>query len=149
MATTGHELGLLGIAAFLERHPGIVPEALAWLHFGASIGAKHDPSPRLSASDTQLQQLAQQALEGAGMGPVPPTPNGTVAGAESKVVHERGARCLAIAGGNAFFHIRSDRWPETVDVDAVAGYATAFADVAVTLADSSIEEKQPGVAVHP
>ena len=148
VATTGHELGLLGIASFMDRHPGIVPEALAWLHFGASIGAKHDPSPRLSASDTQLLQLARDALERAGMGPVPPAPTGTVVGAESKVVHDHGARCLAIAGGNAFFHVRSDRWPEAVDVDAVAGYATAFADVAVTLADSSIEEKQPGAPAH-
>ena len=144
VATTGHELGLLGIEAFMERHPGIVPEALAWLHFGASIGAKHDHSPRLSASDTQLHQLAQDALERVGVGQVPAAPTGTVAGAEAKVVHDRGARCLAIAGGHAFFHINSDRWPEAVDVDAVAGYATAFADVAFTLADSPIEEKLPG-----
>lgn len=136
LATTGHELGALGIESFMERRPGIVTEALAWLHFGASIGAKHDPSPRISASDARWHKLARQALERAGMGPVPPAPDGTVVGDESKVVHSHGARCLAIAGGNAFFHLRSDRWPEAVDLDAVAGYAAAFADAAVTLADS-------------
>jgi len=136
LSTTGHELGALGIESFMERRPGLVPEALAWLHFGASIGAKHDPSPRISASDPQWHRLADQALGRAGMGPVPHALDGTVVGDESKVVHFHGARCLAMAGGNAFFHLRSDRWPEAVDLDAVVGYAAAFAEVAVTLADS-------------
>lgn len=148
IATTGHELGLLGIEAFMERKPGIAKEALAWLHFGASVGAKHEPSPRVSASDTQLLQIAQRALERVGIGPVPQAPDGTVVGAESGVVYSHGARCLAIASGHAFFHMRSDRWPEAVDVDAVAGYATAFADAAVTLADSSIEGKRPGATAR-
>lgn len=148
VATTGHELGLLGIEAFMERRPGIVQEALAWLHFGASIGAKHDPLPRMSASEPRLRVLAEDALERAGMGPISTTPDGTVAGAESKVVHAHGARCLAMAGGNAFFHLRSDRWPDAVDLGAVAGYATAFADVAVDLANSPIESDQAEAPVR-
>ena len=36
--------------------------------------------------------------------------------------------------GNPLFHHPADRWPDTVDVAAVARYAEAFADVTVTLA---------------
>jgi hypothetical protein len=38
-----------------------------------------------------------------------------------------------VAQGNAVFHLKSDRWPGTVDVNTVAGYANAFADLAVQL----------------
>ena len=59
---------------------------------------------------------------------------GEMVGAESNVVHAMGARCVAMAGGHAYFHMRSDRWPGAVDVAAVAAYANAFADVAAEIA---------------
>ncbi len=136
VAATGHELGFLGIEAFMESHPGLVSKAQALLHFGASIGAKHGAAPLLSASNDQLYQLAQDALERAGARPVAPAPGGGVAGAGARVVSAHGAQSLAIASGHTFYHMEADRWPDAVDVSTVAGYATAFADVAVNLADS-------------
>ena len=46
----------------------------------------------------------------------------------------RGGSVVALVGsGNPVFHLESDRWPETVDVNTVAGYANAFAHLAVQL----------------
>ncbi len=132
VATTGHELGLLGVHRFLESRASLVKGAEAWIHFGASIGAAVDAGVRLGAGDETLASAAQKALKRRG---APDTPTaGEMVGAESNVVHALGARCVAMAGGHAFFHMRSDRWPGAVDVTAVAAYANAFADVAVEIA---------------
>ena len=48
VASSGHELGHLGLDAFLEHRPGIVKAAHAWMHFGANIGAAGG-RPRLQA----------------------------------------------------------------------------------------------------
>ena len=132
VATTGHELGLLGVRKFLTSREGLAPDAEAWIHFGASIGAAVSPGVRLGAPDASLESMARAALDRRG---APDTPTADeMVGAESNVVHAMGARCVAMAGGHAFFHMRSDRWPGAVDVGAVAAYANAFADVAVEVA---------------
>ncbi len=134
VATTGHELGLLGIHAFLEQRPRLVDGSVAWMHFGASIGAAKDPGVRLGASNAELEHAAQTALARHDAPETPPVARGEMVGAESNVVHGKGARCVALAGGHAYFHIETDRWPHAVNVGAVARYANAFADVAVDLA---------------
>jgi hypothetical protein len=132
VATTGHELGLLGVHQFLAGREGLVRGAEAWIHFGASIGAAASPGVHLGAPDPSLESMARAALERRG---APDTPTaGEMVGAESNVVHAMGARCVAMAGGHAYFHMRSDRWPGAVDVDSVAAYANAFSDVAVEVA---------------
>jgi hypothetical protein len=35
VASSGHELGHMGIDAFINRRPGLVPAARAWIHLGA------------------------------------------------------------------------------------------------------------------
>ncbi len=134
VATTGHELGLLGVHKFLEKRGSLVEGAEAWMHFGASIGAAEDAGVRLGAGDAALASAAQKALKRRGAPDTPTAGEGEMVGAESNVVHALGARCVAMAGGHAFFHMRSDRWPGAVDVGAVAAYASAFADVAVEIA---------------
>ncbi len=134
VATTGHELGLLGVHKFLESRAGLVKGAEAWIHFGASIGAAVDGGVRLGTGDAALGSTASAALKRRGAPDTPSVGEGAMVGAESNVVHALGARCVAMAGGHAFFHMRSDRWPAAVDVGAVAAYANAFADVAVEIA---------------
>lgn len=134
VATTGHELGLLGVHKFLESREGLVRGAEAWIHFGASIGAAVGAGARLGAPDAALENAAQKALKRRGAPDTPTAGDGVMVGAESNVVHALGARCVAMAGGHAFFHMRSDRWPAAVDVGAVAAYANAFADVAAEIA---------------
>src|SRR4029453_19030310 len=39
VACSGHELGFLGIEAYLEHRPDLVTRAYQWIHFGANIGS--------------------------------------------------------------------------------------------------------------
>ena len=114
------------------RRPGLERDAWAWVHFGANIGAAADASLRYSASDQDLKRLAQDALRESGAGSWEPARS--MVGAESSLVYSRGARCVAVTGGTyPLFHREADRWPSSIDVDAIAGCASAFATVAVDL----------------
>jgi hypothetical protein len=133
VATGGHEIGLPGVESFLDRRPGLERDAWAWVHFGANIGATADASLRYSASDQDLKRLAQDALRESGVGSSEPARS--MVGAESSLVYSRGARCVAVTGGTyPLFHREADRWPSSIDVDAIAGCASAFAIVAISLA---------------
>ena len=57
VASSGHELGHLGIDAFIERRPGLVPAAKAWIHLGANIGAAQGPGNILQASDDEMEAM--------------------------------------------------------------------------------------------
>lgn len=131
VATSGHEVGLYGIHAFLEHREGMARNAFAWIHFGANIGAAEGPPGRFAATDQGLKEQVRTALDAAGMGHAGP---GDRFPSESGVVVSQGGKVAAlVAQGNAVFHLKSDRWPGTVDVNTVAGYANAFADLAVQL----------------
>lgn len=136
VATSAHELGLLGVHDFMRRRPGVETGAFAWLHFGANIGGALDPSARFSATDQLLETMIAEALEQHNANPAEAVPRGTTVGAESQVIAGLGGRVTAMVGGNPLFHLESDRWPDAVDVDSVAGFAAAYSDVAIELAQS-------------
>ena len=129
VATSGHELGLPGIDDFLERRPGLIESAHAWLHFGADVGR----ASRFSANEDSLKAQTQTALEGAGASPAAPAPEGTTVGAESQVVARGGGRVAALVGHSARFHLESDRWPREIDVGSIGRFANAFAGLALQL----------------
>ena len=52
VASSGHELGHLGINAFVDRRPGIVSRSLAWMHLGANIGAANAVVAQPAANPT-------------------------------------------------------------------------------------------------
>ncbi len=64
-------------------------------------------------------------------------------GAESPFAFTRRARCVALAGGHATFHVEADRWPDAVNVEAAVSYANAFADLTVRLANKPEENLLP------
>ena len=131
VATSGHEVGLYGIHAFLENRVDLARNACAWIHFGANIGAAQGPVASYAATDEVLADRTKSVLDKAG---VARAERGTRFPSESGVVMSRGGSVIAlVASGNPVFHLESDRWPETVDVNAVAGYANAFAHLAVQL----------------
>jgi hypothetical protein len=136
LATSGHELGHLGLEAFLARRQGLGKQAFAWVLFGANIGAAHGKQrmTRLQASDDEIERLADEAMARAGTGVDGKLARGAVPGGEVRNIHERGGRYLSLGGTNPYFHNPSDRWPSTVDVLAVERYAKAFADLIVMLA---------------
>ena len=135
VATSGHEIGLPGIEAFLKERPGILAGAESWVHFGANIGATPGVGPRYAASDEGLREAAGKALREAGA--LSAEPSDAMVGAESNLITSRGARCAAMVGGDySLFHREADRWPSAIDVDAVACCAAGFARVVLDAASS-------------
>ena len=66
VALSGHELGLLGIEAYIKNRPDLVKRAHAWIFFGSDIGSPHQPNV-VHASDDALERWALAALEKEGL----------------------------------------------------------------------------------
>lgn len=118
-ANSGHELGHLGLDAFLERRPGWDrPGGAIWVHYGANIGAAGGQLSIQSAEEP-LREAMRAALTAAGqppgsMAPITQVPNG-----ETRDIHRSGGRYITLVGGNPLFHLPQDRWPRAVDIPAI------------------------------
>ena len=133
VASSGHELGHLGLDAFLHSRPALMTTAAAWIHLGANIGVAGG-RVRLQASDDAIEAMADAALARANTRVEQHVPRGTVPAGEARNIHVGGGRYVSLLGSSPYFHNPSDRWPTSVDVPAVAQFARAVADVAATLA---------------
>jgi hypothetical protein len=134
VASSGHELGHLGINAFIRRRPDILSHSVGWMHFGANIGAAQEPGNTLQASDDGFEATLAEALQAVGLRIDRRVPRGTVPGGEAEAVHRGGGRYVSVIGRNALFHNPEDRGPDAVDVGAIARFADAFTAVARRLA---------------
>jgi hypothetical protein len=128
LASSGHELGHLGLDHFLHARPALVKEAAAWIHLGANIGAAGG-AMRLQALDDAIAGMAVDALQRAGAALDRQVPRGTVPAGEARNIHTGGGRYVSVLGTSRFFHSIADRFPDAVDVPAVVRYALAVADV--------------------
>lgn len=126
VASSGHELGHLGIDAYIARRPGIVASAAGWLHLGANIGAAIEPGITLQAADDEMDTRLTAALTAAGLAVTRRTPRGTVPGGEAEAVHRGGGRYVSVIGGNGLFHNLGDRGPAAIDPNAIARFSAAF-----------------------
>ncbi|MEE2948777.1 MAG: M28 family peptidase [Chloroflexota bacterium] len=129
VATSAHELGLLGLDDFLERRPSLVQESHVWLHFGADIGME----TRFSGTDHELQSQTSTVLNASGVKPATPAHVGDTVGAESQVVARAGGRVAAIVGHSPLFHLEADRWPEAIDPEAISKVSNAFTNLALQM----------------
>ena len=127
VASTGHELGHRGLELFIERRPGIVTGAKAWIHLGANIGAAQGPGNRVQASDDEMEATMSEAMTSVGLRIDRRIPRGAVPRGEATNVHRGGGRYVSIIGNNDLFHNTKDRWPEAVDVKTIERFASAFA----------------------
>ena len=133
-ANSGHELGHLGLDAFLERRPGWdQPEGALWVHHGANIGATNG-TLSIHSADGPMREALRGALLRAGqpevtLAPVTQIPNG-----ETRDIHRAGGRYVTLAGTNPLFHLPQDRWPRAVDVPAIERVAAAAAAMVRALA---------------
>lgn len=134
VASSGHELGHLGLDAFIDRRAGIVPAAKAWIHLGANIGAAHGPGTTLQASDDEMETAMAEAMTEAGLAIDARHPRGAAPRGEAENIHRAGGRYLSIIGNNDLFHNASDRGVDAVDVKIVERFAEAFGAVARLLA---------------
>jgi hypothetical protein len=141
LSSSGHELGHLGLQNFIERHPSLVPNAHAWMHFGANIGAVGALN-RIQASSDELEAIAVNALTNIGVTINDKAKRGTVPLGEAGNIHRGGGRYLSLlCPGSTLFHHPADRWPAAVNVPAVVTYATAFAAIARQLTQGSAYPK--------
>ena len=133
VATSGHELGHLGLDSFLADNAGLGAGAHAWIHLGANF-ATSGGRVRLQAADANLLALARGAMVDADVPPDDLTPLDQRPGGEARNIHDLGGRYVSLLGTNPWFHHRDDRWPTTVDVDETARIATAMFAIADRLA---------------
>jgi hypothetical protein len=135
-ATSGHELGHLGLDALIGRRPGLVPAAKAWIHLGANIGAAQGPGNSLQASDHEMESILAEAMTEAGLRIDRRLPRGAVPRGEAENVHRGGGRYISIIGNNDLFHNARDRGADAVDLDVVERFARAFTTVTTSLASA-------------
>jgi hypothetical protein len=133
IASSGHELGHLGLDAFLREEPSLVQGAHAWVHLGANIGAANGRM-RLQASSDEIEALAMEAMESAGANIDVRVPRGSVPAGEARNIHVGGGRYVSLLGSGPYFHNPLDLWSYAVDLDAVVRYAAATAQLTLALA---------------
>jgi len=135
VASSGHELGHLGINAYIDRRPGIVTNAVGWLHLGANVGAATDAANTVQASDDRLDAQLSEAMGAVGLRIDRRAPRGRVPSGEAEAVHRRGGRYVSVIGSSALFHNPDDRGPDAIDTGAIARFAQAFTALARQLAN--------------
>jgi hypothetical protein len=138
VASSGHELGHLGINAFVDKRPGIVAKSAGWMHFGANIGAAQEPGNVIQASDDAFEKVQADAMGAAGLVITRRNPRGTVPGGEAELVHRGGGRYVSVIGRNALFHNPADRGPQAIDPETIARFADVFVQVARSLASRTV-----------
>ena len=133
VACSGHELGFLGIDAYLNTRPGLIKRAHLWIHFGANIGAPQQTNV-IHASDDMTERWAVAAMEKEGLTVGAAAARGSVPRGEAGTLHRGGGRYISVVCGTDVFHHAADRWPDAVDLALLGRYARAFANGAQQLA---------------
>jgi len=133
VALSGHELGLMGMDAYIQRRPALIKRAHVWIFFGSDIGAPGQPN-LVHASDDVLERWAVAALEKEGLTVNAKARYDSSARGETSTVQRGGGRFITLACASQVYHNVADRWPEAVDVSILARYAQAFANGALELA---------------
>ena len=133
VALSGHELGYMGMDAYLKSRRDLLKHARAWIFFGSSIGEPRQPN-LIHASDDALEQWTVAAMGKEGIAVNGKAPHGSKARGETSAVQQGGGRFVTVACGSQVFHNVADRWPEAVDVTNLARYARAFANGVLELA---------------
>ena len=127
IATSGHELGHLGLDHFLATKD--TPRSHCWIHLGANFAAV-DSRIRLQASDAELMDMAQRTLSTHGVTVSTRTPLGERPGGEARNVHDLGECYVSLLGSNRWFHHPDDRWPTTIDLSNTERVAQAVLAIA-------------------
>jgi len=134
VASSGHELGHLGLHAYLERHPALAHQALVWVHLGANIGTSTGPTG-MTCSDDRAEAAALRALAAHGVGDLPRSPAAQVGG-EALTISRANGRFISFIGRNVWFNNSRDVWPDVVDVPMVARFARAVGALTVSLGNA-------------
>lgn len=156
VASSGHELGHLGINAFVDNRPGIVSRSVGWMHFGANIGAAQGPSApptgnqttalpasasvsrargnTIQSSDDAMQRVLEEALKAHDLPVGVRMPHDRVPGGEAEAIHRGGGRYVSVIGSNLLFHNPADRGSAVIDARVISRFVDAFVGIATELA---------------
>jgi hypothetical protein len=129
VASSGHEIHHYGLRAYIHARSTMVRDAAAWLHLGASIGARR-PMARMAASNQQLHDLAVAAFEAAGSDPRESFPVGSPGSGEAREIATEGGSYVSLMGGHPYFHSPNDTTDRAVDSASVARHAKAALQIA-------------------
>ena len=133
VALSGHELGELGMDAYIENRQDLLRDAHAWIFFGSGIGTPRKPN-LIHTSDAALEKWVVKALEQEGIGVDAREQHNATARAEMGPVQRKSGRFVTLVCDSDVYHSVADRWPEAVDVALLGRYAKAFANGALQLA---------------
>lgn len=132
-ANSGHEIGHIGLDDFLARRPGWdQPGGASWIHYGANIGSAGGELHILSNAD-DLRTLFQAELTTARFPANRLAEKTFVPNGETRDIHKAGGHYLTLMGTNRLFHLPQDRFPDSVDVEAIARIAAGSAAAVATL----------------
>ena len=134
VASSGHELHHAGLEEFMKKRPTLAKGAHAWLHLGASIGAKY-PVARMGAADEPLHSLTVGALASAGVEGYEAMEHGQPGGGEARNIAQMGGRYVTFLGGHRYFHSPQDTFDRACDAASVARWGTAMWTVLTGLLD--------------
>jgi hypothetical protein len=130
VASSGHELGHLGLRAWLGAHEALARRAHAFLHLGANFVAAGGEVV-VQPSSEAYAQLACDAFTRAGRSPDIVVPVGAAPLGEAREIADR--PYLSVLGTNPRFHTPDDRWPYAVDLDRGVILCRALVEVAKRL----------------
>jgi hypothetical protein len=140
LATSGHEVGFLGLPALLQQEHGWFTSADAYVHLGASIGAYtgvENPdgsvtltggqSTNLGLHDSEnpiLESTSVNAFAAAGQ-PLKNTAMHLGGSGEQVYAYQEGVPEVSANGSSLWFHTAADL-PSVVDPEMLAGLAQGF-----------------------
>lgn len=130
-ANSGHELGHIGLDAFLARRPGWETQA-RWVHFGANIGAAGG-NLSIMSGHADMATLMADALRQAGQPSDQVAPTTSMPFGESRDIHRAGGRYVTLVGSNKLFHLPQDRWPASVNLPAITRIAAGAANMVMEI----------------
>ncbi len=133
LASTGHELGHVGLDHFLEHHGDLIKKAHVWIHLGANFSAAKSPAVLLQTSDDELEATALEAMGKQNALPANKMPPGRRPLGEARNIFDGGGRYISLLGSNGLFHHIDDRWPHAVDMDVTVRLIDAFTDILIKM----------------
>jgi hypothetical protein len=133
VASSGHELGHIGLDAFLHEEPDLIKSAHAWVHLGANIGAAQGRT-RLQSSADEIESIAMDAMQKSAARIDARIPRGTVPAGEARNIHVGGGRYVSLLGSGPYFHNPLDLWPYAVDLESTMKFAAATTELTLALA---------------
>ncbi|MGA2548748.1 MAG: hypothetical protein ABSF50_01260 [Burkholderiaceae bacterium] len=143
-ATSGSELGNMGLDAFMKRYPALPSEALGWIELGPNLGARSSVM-KLGGQNAGWLQLFQTRLdiekarwtrsdETESASSLPSAGTGAPASVAGANIPER---ALSLEAPATFaYHLPSDLLPGAVDLSQMLALAKAFASTILELAQA-------------